>query len=113
VEETSDVIAIEKAGFDGVYYVLNRSFNFVGGDFLTRLDADDIVRRLSERGVREILVATNPDLDGEVVARMVAESGRQQGVVITRLAHGLPVGGDIEFADEITLRQAIKGRKEI
>ncbi|MGE5454921.1 MAG: recombination mediator RecR [Methylocystaceae bacterium] len=111
VEEASDVIAMERAGFEGVYSVLTPQST--GTDLLTSFNPEGLVEKLVERGATEVLMATNPDLQGEVVARMLAEAARRRGLTVTRLAHGLPVGGDIEFADEITLRQAIKGRKEI
>ncbi|MGE5381263.1 MAG: recombination mediator RecR [Methylocystaceae bacterium] len=111
VEEASDVIAMERAGFEGVYSVLAPRAS--GGDILSTFNPDELVEQLVRRGATEVLMATNPDLQGEVLARMLAEGARRRGLTITRLAHGLPVGGDIEFADEITLRQAIKGRKEI
>lgn len=113
VEEPSDVLAMERAGFEGVYYVLRQQPDWGEGELLALLNAEVVVKELKKRGASEILVATNPDLEGEVVARMLAEAARAEGLVVTRLAHGLPVGGDIEFADEITLRQAIKGRKVI
>jgi len=111
VEEASDVIAMERAGFEGVYAVLAPPV--AGGDILLSFNPDELVEQLHKRGATEVLMATNPDMQGEVLARMLADAARRHGLTVTRLAHGLPVGGDIEFADEITLRQAIKGRKEI
>lgn len=110
VEEASDVIAMERAGFEGVYAVLAPP---AGGDLLLSLNPEALIAQLASRGATEVLMATNPDMQGEVLARMLAETAKRRGMTVTRLAHGLPVGGDIEFADEITLRQAIKGRKEI
>jgi recombination protein RecR len=67
---------------------------------------------LAREKINEVILAFNPDMDGEVLSRYLAVSLHRQGIKVTRLAHGLPVGGDIEFADEITLRMAIEGRKE-
>ena len=69
--------------------------------------------RIAQGGIQEVLLALNPDIDGEVLARYLARVINPYGVKVTRLAHGLPVGGDIEYTDEITLKKAIEGRKEI
>lgn len=112
VEEASDILSIEKTGYNGRYYVLNRSFNLMGDNDLNDLDLQPFIKLLQEGKVQEVILALNPTIDGEVLSRYLSSVAEKQAVKVTRLAHGLPVGGDIEFADEITLRRAIEGRKE-
>ena len=112
-EEASDIIAIERTGYKGRYYVLNKNFNLLGDNNLEDLNLDPFINQLAEGTIKEVVLAMNPDIEGEVVARYLAGIAANHGVKATRLAHGLPVGGDIEFADEITLRRALEGRKEI
>lgn len=113
VEESSNVIAIEKSGFKGSYFVLNKPSNLLEGSGLEELDGRALESYLSEGDFKEVIMALNPDIDGEIMARYLAAIIQPRGIKITRLAHGLPVGGDIEFTDEITLRRAIEGRQEI
>jgi recombination protein RecR len=112
-EEASDVMAIERSGYRGQYYVINKEFKLMGDRSLEDLDFSALLSKISGGGVRELILALNPDIDGEVLARYIAGLTAPFPVRITRLAHGLPVGGDIEYTDEITLRKAIEGRKEI
>jgi len=112
VEEASDILSIEKTGYNGRYYVLNRSFNLMGDNDLNDLDLQPFINLLQEGKVQEVILALNPTIDGEVLSRYLSSVAEKQTVMVTRLAHGLPVGGDIEFADEITLRRAMEGRKE-
>ena len=113
VEDSADIIAIEKTGYRGRYFVINTEFNVLGESNLEDINLAPLLRQLSGGRVKEIIIAVNPDIDGEILARYIAETGAGFNVKITRLAHGLPVGGHIEYADEITLRRAIEGRKEI
>lgn len=113
VEEANDIIAIERTGYKGRYYVLNRNFSIMDNNGLNDLKIDPLIEKLKNGEIKEIILALNPDIDGEVVSRFIAEEALKFAVRITKLARGLPVGGDIEFADEITLRQAIQGRKEL
>ena len=113
VEETNDIIAIERTGFRGRYFVLNRNFTLMDNIDLNNLKIKHLMEKLKEGQIKEMILALNPDIDGEVVSRFIAEEAIKFQVRITKLARGLPVGGDIEFADEITLRQAIQGRKEL
>lgn len=113
VEESQDVIAIDRTGFNGKYFVLNNSLQLMNGLDLQKIDFPLILRILEERGVREIIVATNPTIDGEVVARYIAETTRSKGIKVSKLAYGLPIGGDIEYIDEITLRRSFDGRLEV
>ncbi|SHH23008.1 DNA replication and repair protein RecR [Thermosyntropha lipolytica DSM 11003] len=112
-EEAGDIIAIERTGFKGQYFVLNKDFNLMGHDDLGSLNIKPLEERLKTGEVKEVILALNPDIDGEILARFLAGVVEKYGVKVTRLAHGIPVGGYIEFADEITLRRAIEGRREI
>ncbi len=111
-EEVSDVMAIERTGFNGRYFVLNKDFTLLKGSDIEQIDIESLQERITRGGVQEVLLALNPDIDGEVLARYLARAITPHGIKVTRLAHGLPVGGDIEFTDEITLKKAIEGRKE-
>jgi len=113
VEEAGDIIAIERTGYNGKYYVLNRSFKLMEDNDLGEVNLDPLLRILKTGEVEEVILALNPDIDGEVMSRYLASVVGKHEIKVTRLAHGLPVGGDIEFADEITLRRAIEGRKEL
>jgi recombination protein RecR len=112
-EEASDIIAIERTGYNGKYYVLNKNFNLMGDTNLEDINLDPFIHQLASGDIKEVVLALNPDIEGEVMSRYLAGVAANYGVKATRLAHGLPVGGDIEFADEITLRRALEGRKEI
>ncbi len=111
-EEASDVLAIERSGFNGRYFVLNQNFNLLKGNDIEDIDVKFLLKRIVREEVQEVVLALNPDIDGEVLSRYLASVIARPGVKVTRLAHGLPVGGYIEFTDEITLKKAIEGRKE-
>jgi recombination protein RecR len=111
LEETGDVLAMEKTGYRGQYYVLNRDFNATNALDWVDMDLNPLLKRLSRGVVREVILALDPDIDGEMMSRIISGKLEDTGVAVTRLAHGLPVGGAIEYADEITLRQALEGRK--
>jgi len=113
VEESQDVLAIDRTGFNGKYFVLNNSFQLLNGLDLRKIDFPKLFDILEQRAVQEIIVATNPTIDGEVVARYIAEITKPRGIKVSKLAYGLPVGGDIEYIDEITLRRSLDGRNEI
>lgn len=112
VAESSDIIALERSGYRGKYHVLNQSSSLDELD-LGALDLTPFIKRLQAEDTKEVILALNPDMDGEILSRFLAAAITQLKIKVTRLAHGLPVGGDIEFADEITLRMAIDGRKEL
>ena len=112
VADSSDIIALEKSGYHGQYYALNRNFNLMDDIDLGDINLKPLNQLLAQGNIKEVILAFNPDMDGEVLSRYLAATLNRQGIKVTRLAHGLPVGGDIEFADEITLRMAIEGRKE-
>ncbi len=112
VEEASDILSIERTGYNGRYLVLNRSFKLMDDSDPAEMDVQPLLRILNEGKVQEVILAMNPTIDGELVSRFLATAIGGYNVKVTRLAYGLPIGGDIEFADEITLRRALEGRKE-
>jgi recombination protein RecR len=112
VADSSDIIALERSGYRGRYFALNRSFSLMDEIDLGDINLQPLNQLLDQGNIKEVILAFNPDMDGEVLSRYLAVTLNRQGIKVTRLAHGLPVGGDIEFADEITLRMAIEGRKE-
>lgn len=114
VEEPSDVLAIERTReFRGLYHVLHGAISPVDGVGPEQLKVAELLARLQGGVVREVLIATNPNLEGEATAMYLARLMGPLGIRVTRLAHGLPVGGDIEYADEVTLGRALTGRHEM
>lgn len=114
VEEPSDVLAVERTReYKGVYHVLHGAISPVDGIGPGQLKTAELVARLQVTPVREVLLATNPNLEGEATAMYLARLIKPLGVRVTRLAHGLPVGGDLEYADEVTLSRALSGRHEM
>ncbi len=114
VEEARDVISIERTGeFKGLYHVLGGAISPIDGIGPEQLRIPELLRRLREEGVRELIVATNPTVEGEATMLYIAEEARALGVRTTRPASGLPVGGDLEYADEVTLGRALRGRCEV
>jgi recombination protein RecR len=114
VEEARDVVAIERTGeFNGVYHVLLGAISPIDGVSADQLKVRELVLRLGAEPIEEVVVCTNPNIDGEVTAMYLARLLRPLEVKVTRLASGLPVGGDLEYADELTLGRAFEGRREI
>jgi recombination protein RecR len=114
VEEPSDVLAIERTrAYGGVYHVLHGAISPVDGIGPEQLRIGELLARLQVSPVRELLLATNPNLEGEATAMYIAQLVGPLGIRVTRLAHGLPVGGDLEYADEVTLSRALSGRREM
>jgi recombination protein RecR len=114
VEEPKDQAAIEKAGvIRGRYHVLGGAISPLEGVGPDDLRVQDLLDRVSRNGVHEVILATNPNLEGNATAMYVAALLKPLGVTVTRLASGLPVGGDLEYADEVTLGQALEGRREM
>jgi recombination protein RecR len=114
VEESKDQAAIEKAGvIKGRYHVLGGAISPLEGMGPDDLRVQELLERVSRNGVREVILATNPNLEGNATAMYVAALVKPLGVRVTRLASGLPVGGDLEYADEVTLGQALEGRREM
>ena len=114
VEEPKDVSTIEKAGvIKGRYHVLGGAINPLDGIGPEDLRVQELLDRVERDGVTEVIIATNPNLEGNATAMYVAAMLKQFGITVTRLASGLPVGGDLEYADEVTLSQALEGRREM
>ncbi|MFZ2489558.1 MAG: recombination mediator RecR [Anaerolineae bacterium] len=114
VEEPSDVLAIERTReYRGLYHVLHGALSPVDGIGPQQLKVTELLARLQVEPVQEVLVATNPNLEGEATAMYLARLLHPMGVRVTRLAHGLPVGGDLEYADEVTLSRSLAGRREM
>lgn len=114
VEEPRDLTAIERTGgFSGVYHVLGGVISPMEGIGPDRLNVRELMARLADGAVTEVVLATNPNVEGETTAAYLARMIKPLGVKVTRLASGLPVGGDLEFADEITLGRAIEDRREM
>ena len=114
VEEPLDVLAIERTGqFKGVYHVLHGAISPVNGVRPDDLKIAALVLRVRAGGVGELILATNPNLEGEATAMYVAQLLTGSGVLVTRLARGLPMGGDLEYADEVTVSRALEGRRAI
>ncbi len=114
VEEARDIIAIEKTGvFRGRYHVLLGAISPMDGIGPEQLKIRELVRRLGPENVTEIIVATNPTIEGDVTALYLARAFDSLNIKITRIGTGLPVGGDLEYADEMTLGRALEGRHEL
>ena len=112
VEEPLDVMAIERAGmFKGIYHVLHGSISPVDGIGPDDLKLNELLERVKSGKLKEVVIATNPNLSGEATAMYIYQRLSSGGVRVTRLARGLPVGGDLEYADEVTLMRALEGRQ--
>ena len=114
VEESRDIISIEKTGeFKGRYHVLLGAMSPLEGIGPEQLKMKELFARIEPEGVQELILCTNPNTEGEVTAMYIARMMKPFGVKVTRIASGLPVGGDLEYADELTLGRAIEGRREL
>lgn len=114
VEDARDIVAIERIrDYNGLYHVLGGVLSPMNGIGVEELHIKELLARLSDDIVKEVIVATNPSVEGEATAMYIAKMLRHFEVKVTRLAYGIPVGGDLEYADEITLRRAIMGRSEL
>ncbi len=114
VENPKDILAIEKTKeYNGLYHVLHGAISPMDGVGPEMLKIKELLNRLSLGEVKEIIMATNPSIEGEATAMYIAKLISPLGVTVTRIAHGIPVGGDLEYADEITLTRAIEGRRII
>ncbi len=114
VEESRDVVAIEKTGqFRGRYHVLLGAINPLEGIGPEQLKVRELLMRLEPEGVGEVILCLNPNTEGDVTAMYLARILKPLGVKVTQLAMGLPVGGDLEYADEVTLGRALVGRREV
>ena len=115
VEDVRDVIAMERTHeFKGVYHVLHGSISPMNGIGPEDIKIKELLNRLAgEEKIEEVIIATNPRVEGEATAMYLSKLIKPFGIKVTRIAHGVPVGGDIEYADEITLTKALEGRREI
>jgi len=114
VEEPRDIAAVEKTReYGGLYHVLQGSLNPIEGVGPDQLRVRELVGRLGGEVVTEIILCTNPNLEGETTAMYLARLLKPFGIKVTRIASGLPVGGDLEYADELTLGRALEGRREV
>lgn len=113
VEEPKDIMAIEKVReYNGVYHVLHGVISPMLGKGPDSIKLRELISRMNN-DVKEVIVATNPNVDGEATAMYISKLLKPLGIKVTRIAHGIPVGGDLEYADEVTLSKALEGRKEI
>lgn len=114
VEDSKDVIAMEKMKeFNGKYHVLHGSISPMDGIGPEDINVPDLISRLKDEKIKEIILATNPNIEGEATAMYISRLVKPSGIITTRIAHGLPMGGDLEFADEVTLAKSLEGRREV
>ena len=114
VKEPKDVIAIEKLNeFNGVYHVLHGTISPLDGIGPDDINIKGLLARIAKGGVSEVIMATNPDVEGEATAMYISNLVKPLGVKVTRLAHGIPIGTDLEYADEVSLARAFVDRKTI
>ena len=114
VEDVKDVVAMEKTHeFKGVYHVLHGSISPMNGIGPEDIKIKELLERLKDIDIKEIILATNPRVEGEATAIYLSKLIKPIGIKVTRIAHGIPVGGDLEYTDEITLSKALEGRREI
>ena len=114
VEDVRDIVAMEKTHeFRGVYHVLHGSISPMNGIGPDDIKIKELLARLMDGQVKEVILATNPRVEGEATAMYLSKLIKPLGIKVTRIAHGIPVGGDLEYTDEITLTKALEGRREI
>lgn len=114
VEEPKDIVAVEKTHeFRGRYHVLQGAISPIEGIGPDQLKVKELLARLEPEGVTEVILCTNPNIEGEATAMYLARLLKPLGITVTRIASGLPVGGDLEYADELTLGRALEGRREV
>ena len=114
VEEPRDIVAVERTHeFGGRYHVLQGAISPIEGIGPEQLRVKELLRRVGDESITEVILATNPNIEGEATAMYLAKLLQPLGVTVTRLASGLPVGGDLEYADEVTLGRALEGRREV
>ncbi len=114
VEDVKDIIAMEKTHeFKGVYHVLHGSISPMNGIGPDDIKIKELLSRIGNNKISEIIIATNPRVEGEATAMYLSKLIKPMGIKVTRIAHGIPVGGDLEYTDEITLMKALEGRREL
>lgn len=113
VENPKDIMTIEKVkDYNGVYHVLHGTISPMAGRGPEDIRIKELITRINTE-IKEVIVATNPNIEGEATAMYIARILKPLGAKVTRIAHGIPVGGDLEYADEVTLAKALEGRREI
>ncbi|MGI5999309.1 MAG: recombination mediator RecR [Lutispora sp.] len=114
VEDPRDVVAMEKTReYKGLYHVLHGAISPMDGIGPDDIRIKELLSRLGDDNVKEVILATNPNIEGEATAMYISKLIKPLGIKATRIAHGIPVGGDLEYADEVTLMKALEGRREI
>ncbi len=114
VQEPKDLVAMERTKeFQGFYHVLHGAISPMEGIGPDDIRIPELLKRLSDDRVQELILATNPNIEGEATAMYLSRLIKPFGVTVTRIAHGLPVGGDLDYADEVTLSKALEGRREL
>ena len=114
VEDPKDVVAMEKTReYKGLYHVLNGAISPMEGIGPEEIRIKELLKRVADNEIEEIIIATNPNIEGEATAMYISRLLKPAGIKVTRIAHGVPVGGDLEYADEVTLMKALEGRREI
>jgi recombination protein RecR len=114
VEEPRDIVAVERTGeFRGRYHVLQGAISPIEGIGPEQLRIKELLARIPDEEITEVILATNPNIEGEATAMYLARLLKPAGLTVTRIASGLPVGGDLEYADEVTLGRALEGRREV
>ena len=114
VEDVRDIVAMERTHeFQGVYHVLHGTISPMNGVGPEDIKLKELLNRISEGNIKEIIIATNPRVEGEATSMYISKLVKPLGIKVTRIAHGIPVGGDLEYTDEVTLTKALEGRREI
>ncbi len=114
VEDPRDVVAMERIKeFKGLYHVLHGAISPMEGIGPEDIKIKELLARIAQGGVNEVILATNPNIEGEATAMYISKLLKPLGIKTTRIAHGIPVGGDLEYADEVTLAKALEGRREL
>lgn len=114
VRDPRDVAAMERMhAYGGLYHVLHGTLSPMDGIGPDDIRIKELLERVETEEVREVILATNPDVEGEATASYIARLLKPTGIVCTRIAHGVPVGGDLEYTDEVTLQKALEGRREV
>lgn len=114
VQDPKDVVAMERTReFKGIYHVLHGAISPMEGIGPEDIKIKELLARIRDGNVKEIILATNPNIEGEATAMYIARLVKPLGIKATRIAHGIPVGGDLEYADEVTLAKSLEGRREI
>jgi len=114
VEEPTNIAAVEKTRhFNGVYHVLHGALSPLHGVGPEQLRIANLIKRVEDGGIEEVILATNPTVEGEATAAYLAQQLKRQGLRVTRIAMGIPVGSDLEYTDEVTMLKAMEGRREV